>query len=271
MKKEFGFEPKVPPITDEQLAELKEAIMNGPVDSSIFKTVETALGLHFHDAKRSDEVIARAKQNGEEIDWKEVYAASHKTTHEFIISVLANIHDGWVKKYPNKFMDREKKYQHMPIELIGWEETKYDLVFLRPILSAMNIDFDEELLEEVYDERVKSFFEERGITSIDELTELISKGADFYPALEGQDTIIEKLQDSKFVSERVIPSIKEKGVGADKSAMEAIGQLRPAKTISMKAVVTNSIENGISTDEVQKAEREETEIEQTKEGVEVDD
>lgn len=267
---ELEIEPAGMLISDEQIAELNDAIMNGPIDAPIFRKIGEFLK-HFNDIKKGDEVIKRQSQAGEEIDWKEVYKASNESSSKTIISILSHIHDGWVEKNQGKFMARDKKYQHMPIELIGWEEAKVDLLFLSPILSAMHVGFSEEVLEEVYDERVKAFFEDRGITDIDELAELISRGAEFYPALEGQDAILDKLKDSKFVAENVIPSIKEKGVGSDKKAMEALGKLTPKKTISMKAVVSNSIENGITTDEVQKAEREENEIEQAKEGVEVND
>ena len=45
-------------------------------------------------------------------------------TKEMVVSVLSSIHDGWVKDNQKKFFARDKKYQHMPIELIGWKEAK---------------------------------------------------------------------------------------------------------------------------------------------------
>lgn len=201
-------------ISDEEIAKLKDAIMNGPVDASIFHKV----GEHFknfNDYTKGNEVIKRQSRAGEEIDWKEVYKASNESSSKNIISILSHIHDGWVKDNQKKFMARDKKYQHMPIELIGWKEAKADLLFLRPILSAMNVGFSEEVLEEFYNERVQEFLKEKGITDVTKLTEQISKGAEFYPALDGQEGIIEALQDTKFVEQQVVSGIKDKGIGTN--------------------------------------------------------
>ncbi len=148
-----------------------------------------------------------------------------------ILSVLSSIHDGWVKDNPQKFFARDKKYQHMPMELIGWDEVKSDLLFLAPIVEAMNLEVEEEKLEKAYDERVKSFFETRGINGLKDLPSHIAKGSEFYPALEGQTDIQEALRDPKFVSETMIPSIMEKGIGADKSAKNAIGKEKRTRII----------------------------------------
>lgn len=201
-------------ISDEEIAKLKDAIMNGPVDASIFHKVGEYFK-NFNDYTKGNEVIKRQSRAGEEIDWKEVYKASNESSSKNIISILSHIHDGWVKDNQKKFMARDKKYQHMPIELIGWKEAKADLLFLRPILSAMNVGFSEEVLEEFYNERVQEFLKEKGITDVTKLTEQISKGAEFYPALDGQEGIIEALQDTKFVEQQVVSGIKDKGIGTN--------------------------------------------------------
>lgn len=112
----------------------------------------------------------------------------------------------------------------MPIELIGWKEVKSDLLFLNPILQSMGINIREEDLEKTYDDRVKDFFKSWDVKSIDELGEQISKGASFYKSLKGQEDILQALKDPEFVTKTLIPSIKEKGIGADKNAMKRLEQ-----------------------------------------------
>lgn len=200
--KMFGVEPDIQLISDERLQQLKQAVMNGPADADIFTIVEGSLHI-------------RVSGSFNKSDNKDV-------TNEFILDILSSVHDGWVKDNQKKFFARDKKYQHMPIELIGWDEAKSDLLFVGPILSAMGIKYNVEKLESAYDNRVKDFFKNRGIREIDDLQGKIVRGASFYPALEGQDDVIQALQDPQFVSESVIPSIKSKGIGADKSAMSRI-------------------------------------------------
>ena len=65
-----------------------------------------------------------------------------------IMDTLFHVHDGWVKDNVKKFNAREKKHQHMPSELIGWNEAKADLLFVRPIFEAAGIEVNEEELEQ---------------------------------------------------------------------------------------------------------------------------
>lgn len=129
------------------------------------------------------------------------------------IDILSAVHDGWVKDNSKKFFAREKKHQHMPIELIGWKEAKADLLFVRPILEEVGIEISEEELEQAYNQRVGKFILDNDIKSNDDLANLISKGAEFYPALEGQEDIIKALSDTNFVKDTVMPQIEENGIG----------------------------------------------------------
>ena len=131
------------------------------------------------------------------------------------IDVLFAVHDGWVRDYPQKFMARDKKYQHMPSELIGWDEAKLDLLFVAPIIEKINRDHvNEEYLGQSYDLRVREFFLSKGIRNVDDLANLITKGADFYPALEGYPAeVLESIANPEYVRENVVPSIETKGIG----------------------------------------------------------
>lgn len=135
---------------------------------------------------------------------------------DFIVENLSKVHDGWVKDNPHKFFQqgRNRQFQHLPIALIGWKETKSDLVFVKPIFEKLGITIDEKRLESKYNERSAEFLGRHKINSADSLKEAISEGDKFYPALSGQDNIIAKLADSEFVETTLIPQIAEKGFGS---------------------------------------------------------
>ncbi len=133
--------------------------------------------------------------------------------NDLIMSTLFNVHDTWVRDNSKKYNLRDKKYQHMPSELIGWEEVKADLLFVKPIFEAMGIEVNEEELEKVYNERVKEFFLKHNIRNREDLAKLIAKGPEFYPTLEGYGEILNGIKDLRVVNFIIIPSIEEKGIG----------------------------------------------------------
>ena len=136
--------------------------------------------------------------------------------NELIISALSEIHDGWVRKHEYRFGEegRDKKYQHMPLELIGFKEAKIDLLFLSPILEFCGVTVNLKELEQAYNAAVIKFFQERGITTSEDLVPFIQKGAEFYKALEGQDSITTYLANPDNVRTVIIPSIEDKGIGS---------------------------------------------------------
>ena len=192
------------PITDHDVELFKEVVMTGKYR---YGSVQD-----FYDIMRNKMGIDLDRSNVENM----------------VLSVLSTIHDGWVKDNQKKFFARDKKYQHMPIELIGWKEAKSDLLFLKPMLEEMHImEFypylsTEEDLESAYNKRVQAFLEENGITEVSKLSEQISKGAEFYPALEGQEDIIKALQDTKFVEEQVVSGIRDKGIGTNEQISQQL-------------------------------------------------
>jgi len=130
-----------------------------------------------------------------------------------IMDTLFAVHDGWVKDNVKKFNAREKKHQHMPSELIGWKEVKADLLFVRPIFEAAGIEVHEEELEQVYNGRVKEFFLDHGIQTAKNLSDSITQGEEFYPALEGYGDILVTINDPDYVDEKIIPAIEQQGIG----------------------------------------------------------
>jgi len=155
-------------------------------------------------------------KESERIDHIREYLDRMEYKDDFMVWTLSKVHDGWVKDYQNKFFQkgRDRQFQHLPTELIGWKEAKSDLVFVKPIFEKLGITVDEKQLEGAYNERVAEFLGRKKINSTESLKEAISKGDKFYPALSGQDDIIAKLADSEFVETTLIPQIAEKGFGS---------------------------------------------------------
>ena len=147
------------------------------------------------------------KTNGQSI-------ITNKTlVNNLIIDTLFHVHNGWVQDNVKKFNAREKKHQHMPSELIGWKEAKADLLFVRPIFEAAGIEVNEEELEQVYNGRVKEFFLDHGIQTARNLSDSITQGEEFYPALEGYGDILVTINDPDYVDEKIIPAIEGQGIG----------------------------------------------------------
>lgn len=109
-----------------------------------------------------------------------------------VIWILSQIHDGWVKDNSKKFNqeNREtKRYQHLPLMLIGWKEAKADLLFLSPILKEITGEkVDETKLETAYNNHVPTYLEQKGIDTKAKLVSKIMKGSKFYEPLSEQNT-----------------------------------------------------------------------------------
>ena len=129
------------------------------------------------------------------------------------MDTLFAVHDNWTEGNGKKFLAREKKHQHMPSELIGWKETKADLLFVKPIFEALGIYVTEHSLEEEYYNRVQKYFLKNNVEKTEDLVDLISQGENFYHSLAGQTDITNYLSDKNNVRETVIPQIEEKGIG----------------------------------------------------------
>lgn len=169
--------------------------------------------------------------------------------NNMIMDTLFAVHDGWVKDNVKKFNAREKKHQHMPSELIGWKEAKADLLFVRPIFESAGIEVNEEELEQVYNGRVKEFFLNYGIKSARNLSDSITQGEEFYPALEGYGEILTTINDPDYVDEKIIPAIEQQGIGN-------IEEIR-------KNIVSQIISNPVPEDVARLSDEEKAKVEQS--------
>ena len=172
-----------------------------------------------------------------------------KMFNNLIMDTLFHVHDGWVQDNVKKFNAREKKHQHMPSELIGWKEAKADLLFVRPIFEAAGIEVNEDELKQVYDGRVKDFFLDYGIQTARNLSDSITKGEEFYPALKGYGDILVTIKNPDYVDEKIIPAIEQQGIGK-------IEEVR-------KNIVSQIINNPVPEDVARLSDEEKAQVEQS--------
>ena len=142
-------------LNEEETVKFFEVVINGPENAEIFSLV-------------------REKMQG--------------FSEEQKLEVLSTIHDGWVKKYSdektfNKKVDRQQLRQYAPLELIGWNEVRSDLLFLTPILASVGVQVNEETLSQAYHVRVANYMDKMKINSQNDLTALVQQGRKYYPAL----------------------------------------------------------------------------------------
>ena len=177
------------------------------------------------------------------------YPKTKSLLDNMIMDTLFAVHDGWVQDNVKKFNAREKKHQHMPSELIGWKEVKADLLFVRPIFEAAGVQVNEEELEQVYNGRVKEFFLDHGIQTARNLSDSITQGEEFYPALEGYGEILTTINDPDYVDEKIIPAIEQQGIGN-------IEEIR-------KNIVSQIISNPVPEDVARLSDEEKAKVEQS--------
>lgn len=162
------------------------------------------INLSKEEQEEFSRMIFGESKNSENIVQILTEKTENKDKNELVMNMLSAVHDGWVRDNSKKFFARDKKYQHLPLELIGWKEVKSDLLFVGPIAETIGMSVDEKKLEETYNKRVEQFKADKGIEANNDLRRLISEGADFYPALEGQDEILFALSNQAFVSSFVL-------------------------------------------------------------------
>lgn len=172
---------KVTQLLPEEAAQLTSAVINGPEDAEIFNIVAAK---------------AMSMSESDKLD------------------ILTIIHDGWVQKNCsektfNKKVGREQLRQYAPLELIGWNEVKSDLLFLTPILNSVGVSVDEETLSAAYHQRVSAYMEEHAINGPSQLQELVGQGKNYYSALP--DDLHDRLQPyTETVTNQIIKNWNDK-------------------------------------------------------------
>ena len=173
-------------IKTESIQELDNQVY--AMDSVKYAVVGTAkqLGLSEEETLNFFDVVV----NGPEISeiFEKVGTKAKGVTNDQIIDVLSTIHDIWVQnncseEVFNKKVGKKQLRQYAPLELIGFNEVKSDLLFLKPILASIGVNVDENALSQAYHNRVDHYMEDKNINSIEDLSNLLSQGRGYYAIL----------------------------------------------------------------------------------------
>ena len=162
-----------------------------------------------------------------------------------VMQMIEAVHNGWIKDNADLFFtkkqDKGQQYQYLPIELIGWDEVKSDLLFIKPIIERMHGKINEEALKKELHDRTISYvsngvlghnsqsyanFEDIGQNIVEE-----GEGI-FYGKCPWTEEIRQAFKNEEFVQSVIIPQIKEKGIGKDYELMNKM-----AKTPNYESVV----------------------------------
>ena len=174
-------------LSEEDKKAFSDAVYNGPEDAPIFSKVGQLL-------------------NGQ------------KNKEGFVLGVLSDIHDGWVvdnssEKTFNKKKDRKQLRQYLPLPLIGFNEVKSDLIFLKPILASCGLDTDSLRLEGSYHELVHNYIRENDLATFQKLIDAVHKGRKFYPVLP--EELEERL---KPLSQEIVEQVYNNWTTSDKES-----------------------------------------------------
>ena len=163
---------------------------------------------------------------------------------QLVVNTMEAVHDGWVKDKAKLFFtkkaDRGQQFQYLPLELIGWDEAKSDLLFIKPIIHAIGGYVDEAEIKKECNRRTIRYFKELSysrdegtmgmrVHNLDDLgKEIVENGLlDNYEPL---DTVIEvsditlwdAMKDREFVTGRLLPQLTEKWFIKDEELMDTL-------------------------------------------------
>ena len=199
-------------IQTKTVQELEEQIGAMPSMKSAVRGISNQIGLNEEEKSAFYEAVINGPENAEIIG-----IVSEKIkgfSEEQTLNVLTTIHDIWVlnnanEKTFNKKLSQDKLRQYAPLELIGWNEVLSDLLFLKPILTAVGVQVDEQALAQAYHTRTANYMEEMNINSYEDLTALVQQGRKYYPVLS-EELETRLLPLSETISHQIIDNWKGK-------------------------------------------------------------
>lgn len=164
------------------------------------------------DRLKKDMKIIRAIAGERELD----------VDSDIAIEALRAVHDGWVERNTDQFFtkkqDREQQYQYLPLELIGWNEAKSDLLFVAPILKSMGVEVSEIELKMEYNNKVSEYLDWLQNEEIITLEEAIREGCFGYDE-HWTPEMKAAFENEHFVGDVIMEQLENKGFGADKQLL----------------------------------------------------
>ncbi len=107
----------------------------------------------------------------------------------FTIQILSDVHDHWIEQNGSdikleKKTNNKQLFQYTPLELIGWEEAKKDLLFVLPILEVLGYIPKEKELDIQYHRRVAFYLGEYHIHDFKTVQEMIAGGEGYFSDMD---------------------------------------------------------------------------------------
>lgn len=168
------------------------------------KGIAKEAGLTAEEAALLEEVVlGKGKVHMTEQDEKFMAVIGEKVKAvpdqgKMVVNILGAIHDGWVVDNAAKFNKEgreNKKYQHLPLEMIGLPEAEFDHLFLNSVFESMGVEVPMPVVEKAYEEAVTEFYtkDENGFYNEEgfdkeAMVKRVMEGSKFYPALSEVNT-----------------------------------------------------------------------------------
>lgn len=184
-------------VEEKKALEMIETLSNDELEGQVWAkgsvnhaidSISLKLGLSEEDKKAFSEACYNGPEDAPIFNKVGSLINDQKDKEAFVLGILSDIHDGWVvdnssEKTFNKKKDRKQLRQYLPLPLIGYNEVKSDLIFLKPILASCGLDTDALRLEGAYHGQVQDFIQNNELTSFEKLTLRVGEGRGFYPVL----------------------------------------------------------------------------------------
>lgn len=182
----------------------------------------------------STEMMERLQKELGKANFGELLSSKQNNMPKLVVDTMEAVHDGWVednaKLFFTKKADRGQQYQYLPLELIGWDEAKSDLLFIKPIIHSIGVYADDAEIKEECNKRTVAFFEKHSdrmdgilgmsIYNLDDLEKCIVENGLEYDHWTPE---IEKaMGDSEFVKGTILPELREKGFMKDEELMDTL-------------------------------------------------
>lgn len=128
---------------------------------------------------------------------RELFQYTSSDVEDIVIDAMFGVHDAYKDLNRSQILNDNKLYMFMPAELIGWNNAKKYLEYVKPILETTGKIIDEQELEDKYNTKVRKFFLNNHLRTTEDLYKYINNLPCYLPDIESV----------------VIPTIEQSGIG----------------------------------------------------------
>ena len=162
-----------------------------------------------------------------------------KLTANLLLDASDEVHKGWTARNATPFFGKKdskgQQYQYTPLEMIGWKEVKSDLLFLRPVAEAVGININEDLMRQLYSDRVVEYFKhlqeiggkgiegmgKDGLDTMEEYIQIVDDVENGKRIMLAPE-ILEAWQYDDNIPPEIAKQVLEKGIGIDSDIIDRL-------------------------------------------------